>query len=52
VCVFGGAAVPRKNQATEEEIEYQLIGEGCIHGIMYGEALGFKHTPELDFHMV
>jgi hypothetical protein len=55
VCVLGGAAVPfvlRKNQATEEETEYQLIGEGYIHGIMYGEAFGFKHIPELDFHLV
>jgi len=55
VCVFNGAAVPfvlRKTQATAEEIEYQLIGEGYIHGIMYGEALSFNHTPELDFHIV
>jgi hypothetical protein len=55
VCVFSGGAVPfvlRKNHGKEGEVVYQLVGEGYIHGIMYGEALGFRHGQEIDFHIV
>jgi hypothetical protein len=55
VCVFDGGAVPfvlRKNYGREGDIIYELVGEGYIHGIMYGEVLGFKHGEELKFHII
>ena len=52
VCIFGGGAVPfvlRKESSGEM---YRLIGEGYIHGLMYGEAFSFKHIHEQDFRIV
>jgi hypothetical protein len=55
VCVFGGAAVPfvmRRNDGEEDNMVYTLIGEGYVHGIMYGEAFSYHHKPEVEYHIV
>ena len=52
VCIFTGGAVPfvlRKDSSGET---YTLVGEGYIHGLMYGEALSYKHIHKQDFNII
>lgn len=52
VCIFSGGAVPFVLRKESSKERYRLIGEGYIHGLMYGEALSFKHICKKDFSIV
>jgi len=57
VCIFSGGAVPfvlRRDGdgGGKGEVACRLVGEGYVHGFMYGEALCFKGVREQEFHIV
>ncbi|KAI3316471.1 hypothetical protein HD806DRAFT_517477 [Xylariaceae sp. AK1471] len=54
VSIFGGGDVPfilRKSQVKGREVEFRLVGECYIGGIMHGEGLGFKDIVKGMLHI-
>ena len=56
ICVLYGAAVPfvlRKSSfPASGKLNFKLIGEAYIHGIMYGEALASDRVEEVKFTLI
>ncbi|RDW69796.1 hypothetical protein BP6252_08816 [Coleophoma cylindrospora] len=52
ICLLEGGSVPFVLRRDPNSSAYRLVGEAYIHGLMYGEGMGFEETGMQDIWLL